>query len=148
MFSQTSCQAFEGAAAIAQAYQIGRLESQAALNLLHNVSPVVRDSLKELVRPERPWFYSPTDRLFGMTKFLNHDGVAHGVFNQNYCSGAGSWERWLHNSAELLDLLLERMRKDWESMAMKMRKPWSQKDLESLANSWQIIKLSSHGPAI
>lgn len=71
-----------------------------------------------------------------MTRFLNHDGVAQGVFNRDYVGGSGAWERWMANSPELLQLLLDRMQKDWESMAGKMRKPWSQKDLESRIARW------------
>lgn len=48
---ETFSQAFEDAASIAQAYQIGRMESSAALNLLNHVSPATREKLKELVRP-------------------------------------------------------------------------------------------------
>ena len=64
---------------------------------------------------------------------MQHDGIAAGIFNATY-SGAGtafaSWERHLVNSENLLDLLLRRMSKDFESTAPKMRKAWGQSQLD------------------
>ena len=62
-----------------------------------------------------------------------HDGIAAGIFNATY-SGAGSqyapWDKYLVNSEGLLDLVLRRMSKDFESTALKMRKPWGQSQLD------------------
>ena len=44
-------EAQESVAAFAQAYSLGKQESQAALFLLHEVHDDVVDSLRELVRP-------------------------------------------------------------------------------------------------
>ena len=43
----------------------------------------------------------------------------------------GAWEKFLGNSQDCVDLLLHRMQKDFESLAIKMRKPWSQQNLDS-----------------
>lgn len=65
-------------------------------------------------------------------KFLLHDGVAAGVFNASYngCApGLQPWDAILVNSGDVLDLMLARMKKDFESMSVKMRKPWGLKEL-------------------
>ena len=46
------CQAFDNAATLAAAYQVGKLESGAATNLLKSVSASVREQLKDLVRTD------------------------------------------------------------------------------------------------
>jgi hypothetical protein len=66
---------------------------------------------------------------------LLHDGIAHGVFNASYNGASNSgavsaWENLLQNTPEVLQLLLQRMQQDWESMSPKMRRPWGLKDLE------------------
>lgn len=72
-----------------------------------------------------------------MTKWLLHDGICAGVFNEGYCSAASqnqSWEGWLTNgsgSCRVLSLLLMRMEKDWNALAAKFRKPWGVKDIDS-----------------
>ena len=46
-------QALENASAFASAYQVGKLEAGARTNLLTQVSKETRESLKEMVRPEK-----------------------------------------------------------------------------------------------
>lgn len=69
-----------------------------------------------------------------MPKFLNHDGISHGIFNADYTGATGphvAWERFLVNNNTLLHLLVDRMRADWESFIPKMRKAWGQSSLEA-----------------
>ena len=54
--------------------------------------------------------------------------------NMDYVGTGNSyhaWDRHVSNSQEVVDLMLTRMRKDFESLAPKMRKPWGQGQLES-----------------
>lgn len=67
-------------------------------------------------------------------KFILHDGIAAGIFNDKFSGGSGQfsqWDRYLENSPALLSHLLDRVQKDFESAAPKMRKPWGQKDLDT-----------------
>lgn len=146
-------EALDSAAAFASAYSVGRLESQAATNLLNNVAPWVRAELKEMVRPGgmlfgwtctasefahvRAKLHAPSDascvRLHGQPKFLLHDGIAAGIFNSIYnraSAGFVPWDAALQNNNGVLGLLLNRMKKDFEGLTPKMRKPWGQKELE------------------
>lgn len=58
LFEQICCKTYhpcnvqdlENASAFATAYQIGKLEAGACANLLKNISPKVKDKLKDLVR--------------------------------------------------------------------------------------------------
>ncbi|CAK9091072.1 Uncharacterized protein SCF082_LOCUS42939 [Durusdinium trenchii] len=116
-----SLTALENAGAFQSAYQVGKLEAGACTNLLKHVTTPVRDQLKEMVR------------IFGQPKFLLHDGIAAGIFNADYIS-VGSGDPWcslLQNSPEVLTLLLDRMKRDFETTAPKMRKPWGLKELDS-----------------
>jgi hypothetical protein len=73
-------------------------------------------------------------RLFGQPKFLLHDGLAAGIMNVTYNSATGAlepWDRVLGNSQDIVDLMLLRMRRDFEALNPKMRKPWNQTQLES-----------------
>ncbi|CAL1145308.1 unnamed protein product [Cladocopium goreaui] len=87
--------ALDNAAALASAYQIGKLEAQACTNLLKHIPPPIVEGLKELVR------------IHGQPKFLLHDGIAHGVFNASYNGASNSgavsaWENLLQNTPEVL----------------------------------------------
>ena len=77
-------------------------------------------------------------RIHGQPRFILHDGIAAGIFNVDYSGVAGSlgaWEKHLGNTQETIDLMLRRMRSDFESLAPKMRKPWSQQQLDSFQTS-------------
>jgi len=82
---------------------------------------------------EKEQFFLFFTRIWGQPKFILHDGIAAGIFNMTY-NGAGTtygpWERNLMNSQELLDLLLQRMQRDFESTSAKMRKAWGQSQLD------------------
>ena len=72
-------------------------------------------------------------RLHGQPKFLLHDGIAAGIFNSIYngaSAGFVPWDAALQNNNGVLGLLLNRMKKDFEGLTQKMRKPWGQKELE------------------
>ena len=102
-------------AQFAAAYQLGAAESGAAVNLLRNITPSVKNALTELVA------------RFTMPKFLTHEPLASGWFNNDYCSGTGtlqSWSKALTNTEGLAKLLVSRMEKDYVALAIKMRKPW------------------------
>lgn len=72
-----------------------------------------------------------------MPKFLNHDGIAAGIFNRDFSSASGihvAWDRDLLNSPQILAIMMQRMNRDFENLAVKMRKPWSQSTLELQQN--------------
>ena len=75
-----------------------------------------------------------TLRIYTQPKFVNHDGIAEGLLNHGYCTASGGlqpWKQYLTNSQPLLDLLVVRMEKDFAATAVKSRKPWNVKDLDS-----------------
>lgn len=68
-----------------------------------------------------------------MQKFLTHDAIFAGIFNADFSSASGvltPWDRHLTNCPELQSVVCDRMEKDFTSLAVKMRKPWNQKDLD------------------
>ena len=68
-----------------------------------------------------------------MNKFITHDAIAQGILNADYSSATGALSvrhKECTNSEVVLDLMLERMSSDFESLNPKMRKPWTAKDLE------------------
>ena len=66
-----------------------------------------------------------------MVKFITHEAVAAGTFSRKYSPpNAGVWQEALCNSQpEVLDLYLLRLEKDFEDLHVKLRKPWTGKDL-------------------
>lgn len=66
-------------------------------------------------------------RIHGQSRFILHEAIACNVFNANYSAG-GQWE--CQNDPEVLNLLMERLKLDFEGTALKMRKPWSQKETD------------------
>ena len=157
-------QALDSASSVAAAYSVGRTEAGAATNLLKSVSASTRNQLKELVRRcptisiiRKHVNLEMSDniryqfniniyqyinqfvvRIHGQPRFILHDGIAAGIFNVDYRGVAGSlgaWEKHLWNTQETIDLMLRRMRSDFESLAPKMRKPWSQQQLDSFQTS-------------
>ena len=79
-------------------------------------------------------------RIYTQQKFVLHDGISGGVFNTDYNSSGSTysaWEKQLSSNQKVLDLVLQRMRSDFESMAPKMRKPWNLPQLDSCFNMFQ-----------
>lgn len=69
-----------------------------------------------------------------MPRFVTHEALASGLLNKGHCSASGCllpWKASLTNNENLLLLVMTRMEKDFTSLAVKSRKPWSQKDLET-----------------
>lgn len=68
-----------------------------------------------------------------MHRFLNHDSLASGFFNADYHGGTGVYRAWVdhcHNDDFSLRLLVDRLESDYESLTVKMRRPWAGKDVE------------------
>ncbi|CAE7235238.1 unnamed protein product [Symbiodinium sp. CCMP2592] len=113
--------AWEHAAKEAEAYRIGSLESKAALQLLTAVDGPVFEKLSDMVR------------TYGMNKILNHEPIADGLFNRDYCAASGQLKPWadiLSNTPQSLELTLHRMEEDYKNLHVKMRKPFASKDVE------------------
>ena len=69
-----------------------------------------------------------------MAKFLTHESLAAGAWNQTYCSATDtmqSWQETLTNTVPILDLTIDRMSRDWLSLTPKMRKAFTLKDVDS-----------------
>ena len=67
-----------------------------------------------------------------MGKFMSHEGLANGVFDEGYCSASGvllPWENQLTNTISSLQLLVERLSSDYQALNPKMRKPYHGKDI-------------------
>ncbi|CAL1139439.1 unnamed protein product [Cladocopium goreaui] len=116
-------QVWNSANELVQAYSIGRSEAAAALNLLNSVAPSVCEELSNLVKQH------------SMQKFLTHEAIAAGVFNEGTCCATSSQSEWadvLTVNRQNLTWLIQRMSSDFNSQHTKMRKPWSSKELEPL----------------
>ncbi|CAL1136370.1 unnamed protein product [Cladocopium goreaui] len=116
-------QVWAKACEISEAYVVGKAESQAALHLYNDVSP--RIALQH-----------------SMAKFLTHESIAAGAWNQNYCSATDTMQAWqetLTNTEQILDMTVDRMSRDWLSLAPKMRKAFTLKDVEYYQRSSAIF---------
>ena len=89
-------------------------------------------------------------RRFSMPRFLNHEPLASDLFNLHHCTGTGtlqSWGKCLTNTEELLILLTQRLEQDWSSLAVKMRRPWGVKDVDTKLiqniSVWEILSTLS-----
>lgn len=72
-----------------------------------------------------------------MHRFIYHDGLAAGMFNSDFVGGIGVYHAWAdhcHNDERSLQWLVGRLQSDFESLNVKMRRPWSAKDVESQLN--------------
>lgn len=65
---------------VAKAFAIGKLESEAASNLLERVTQQVVMTLTEAVRRR------------GMKPFVTHETLAKGLFNRGFASGSEGWQ--------------------------------------------------------
>ena len=69
-----------------------------------------------------------------MPRFVTHEPLAQGLFNDKQHTAQGTLQPWLKhltNNEQLLMLLVGRMDQDWVSLAPKMRKPWNGKDVDT-----------------
>ena len=69
-----------------------------------------------------------------MPKFITHEAISNGSMNLGYTGGFGPllpWQEALRNSIETLDLMMLRMKMDYEGIQAKQRKPWGHKDVEA-----------------
>ncbi|CAK9045245.1 unnamed protein product, partial [Durusdinium trenchii] len=148
---------WESAAGIAKAFAIGRAESSAVLALLSNVPGHVCSKLNEIVK------------IRGMTRFLTHDVIGKGTFSIGWTSGVLACEGWsdqLTNSARdhtlvtrmciqefrKVDLYLERLVSDHDSVPEQLRRAWSYKDAVKLHQAtgaflWCLDQLQKIAPA-
>ena len=72
-----------------------------------------------------------------MPSFITHEPLAQNLFNEKHNTAQGvlqPWSKQLTNSQNLLDYVVQRMEHDFTSLAVKMRKPWSGKDVEPHLN--------------
>ncbi|CAK9034648.1 Uncharacterized protein SCF082_LOCUS20953 [Durusdinium trenchii] len=109
-----SFEAWSKASEVAQAYSIGKLEAQSALNLFKEIDSEVK---------------------YTMQKFILHEAVASSVFNRNFTSGYGAWIPWeaeLRNSPDILKTVCDRLGGDFEQTHAKLRKPYGMKDTETI----------------
>ena len=77
-----------------------------------------------------------------MGKYLTHEAVAEGVFNDDFCSATSSlvaWQADLLNSPQVLHLLCDRLSNDFLATPVKFRKPWNFQQVEP----WNIFQ-STH----
>ena len=68
-----------------------------------------------------------------MNKILNHDPIADGLFNRDYCAANGPLKPWaeiLSSTPQSLELSLDRLEADFKSLNVKMRKAFGSKDVE------------------
>ena len=69
-----------------------------------------------------------------MGKILTHDSIAQGCWNRAYCSASptqASWDSFLVNSPDILNLAIERMSNDYASLNAKMHKAYGAKDIDA-----------------
>lgn len=75
------------------------------------------------------WF-----RTWSQGKFLLHEAVAFGCFNEGYCGASGplqAWDSVLVNSKKVVHLLVDRLAGDFEALNPRMRRPYSAKDVKT-----------------
>ena len=69
-----------------------------------------------------------------MPKWITHEALAADLFNCKHHTATGvlqPWQKHLSNNNQLLSLLVSRMDLDWSSLAPKMRKAWTAKDVDT-----------------
>lgn len=81
-----------------------------------------------------PCDYTILVRTFSFGKFITHDAIASKWFNIDHVSTIPSMTAWdldLVNTLPVLELMLDRMQGDFETLTVKMRRPWGSKEIES-----------------
>ena len=74
-------------------------------------------------------------RRYSQAKFLHHEAVSCGLFNETHNGGVGSlsaWEVCMQNKLETVDMLVQRLANDFENTAVKLRKPYNAKEVDTL----------------
>lgn len=141
-------QTYETAAQVASVYSLGKMESAAAVALLHKVPKPIKEAVTIMVRPGVyegcPTYFGKSilglviwlvARQYGMPRFITHEAIANGLLSDKYCSATGTlgnWKMELTNSEALLQLLVNRMETDWLATPPKQRRPWHVKELDTL----------------
>ncbi|CAK9088525.1 unnamed protein product [Durusdinium trenchii] len=112
---------WSNAAAVAKAFQIGKLEAGAVCALMSGMDPKIRKRLCESVRPR------------GMKGFITHDMVSKQIFNDTFTSGVGSAECWAmdasnKNGRNLADRFITRLEYTFDNTPPQLRKAMPFKD--------------------
>ena len=76
------CQEWAQATAIAKAFKIGRLESEAVSALMSDIPESIVNVLEDAVRKR------------GLQRFMNHEVISKGIFSSSWTSGFGPAEAW------------------------------------------------------
>ena len=73
-------------------------------------------------------------RQHSQVRFISHEPLASGLLNTTF-NGAGGglapWDSQLQNSVASVNLLVDRLKSDFEGLSVKMRRPYGLKDVES-----------------
>ena len=70
-----------------------------------------------------------------MGKVLTHESLAAGAWNRDHCSATSTstaWQTELTNTAEVLQLTLDRMSSDYSQTTPRLRKAFGLKEVEPL----------------
>lgn len=136
-------EAWSSASELAEAYQLGKMESGAAVQLMQNVDTEVVEILSEHVKNlistacsmlvirnavERTLHGPAKLRKWSMGRFLTHDPICQGLFNRDYTAGVGvllPWASELTNTPQSLKLMCQRMEADYSQTRPKLRKTWT-----------------------
>ena len=143
---------FESVGSFQKALQIGPMEAKASMNLLKEVDKEVGDRLMQLCRFGKPvgpvvvgslqcfflacyhWMLDVT-RRWGQARFLSHEPISNGLFNESFNGGHGAlqaWEPCMLNRLEVVQLMVDRLASDYEQLSPKMRRPYGSRDIETL----------------
>lgn len=69
-----------------------------------------------------------------MQRFITHEAIACGYFNEDFSGGSGTLSAWaaeLANSPKVTGFLIQRIQSDYERSNVKMRKAYGAKDVDS-----------------
>ncbi len=80
-----------------------------------------------------------------MHRFLTHEAIAYGLFDLDsdvaYANSlAHGWADVLRSDESTLMLLMSRMRKDYESLVTKMRKPFGVRELAAGLHNFMLCE--------
>lgn len=82
---------------------------------------------------EALFFELNVPRQHSFFRFISHEPLASGLLNTNF-NGAGGglapWDSQLQNSVTSVNLMVDRLKSDYEGLASKMRRPYGLKEVE------------------